>query len=91
MTNLIKKDKQRAFKYHGLSLFIDDMCCINDSGEFETSFQDICPPSLELKIEHRGQHATFVDLDITIENNIFIYKLFNRDEFPFFIVRMPPS
>ena len=90
MTKLTKQDKKRAFKYHGLSRFIDDMCCINDSGEFEKSYRDIYPPSLELKIEHRGQHATFLDLDITIENNIFIYKLFDkRDDFPFFIVRMP--
>ena len=43
-----------------------------------------------MKIEHRGEHATFLDLDITIENKIFVYKLFDkRDEFPFFIVRMP--
>ena len=32
------------------------------------------PPSPELKREHRGQHATFLDLDVTIENNIFIYS-----------------
>ena len=39
---------------------------------------------------HQGTHATFLDLDITIKDNIFIYKLFNkRDKFSFFIVRMP--
>ena len=45
---------------------------------------------MELKIEHHGEHATFLDLDITIKGNIFVYKLFDkRDQFPFFIVRMP--
>ena len=45
---------------------------------------------MELKVEHHGEHATFLDLDIRIEDNIFVYKLFDkRDAFPFFIVRMP--
>ena len=35
-------------------------------------------------------HATFLELDISIRDNIFVYKLFDkRDEFPFEIVRMP--
>ena len=35
-------------------------------------------------------HATFLDLDITLKDGIFIYKLFDkRDAFPFFIVRIP--
>ena len=35
-------------------------------------------------------HATFLDLDITIANNKFVYKLYDkRDAFNFFIVRMP--
>ena len=55
-----------------------------------TSHHEIYPKELELKIEHHGDHATFLDLDITIQNGIFVYKLFDkRDKFPFFIVRMP--
>ena len=47
------------------------------------------PNELELKVENLGTYATFLDLDIAIKDNIFIYKLFDkRDEFPFFIVRM---
>ena len=43
-----------------------------------------------VKCEHEGQHATFLELDITIHDGMFIYKLFDkRDEFPFSIVRMP--
>ena len=45
---------------------------------------------MELKIEHHGQHATFLDLEINIRQGIFVYKLYDkRDTFPFFIVRMP--
>ena len=48
------------------------------------------PPELELKCEHEGTHATFYDLEINISDDIFVYKLFDkRDDFPFFIVRMP--
>ena len=45
---------------------------------------------IQLKVEHHTTHATFLDLDITVENDIFCYKLYDkRDAFPFFIVRMP--
>ena len=54
------------------------------------SFREIYPSNLELKCEHHGLHATMLDLDITVVDGIFIYKLFDkRDNFPFFIVRMP--
>ena len=42
---------------------------------------------MQLEFEHLGVHATFLELDILAEDNIFIYKLF--DNFPFSIVRMP--
>ena len=68
----------------------DDECNLNDGGEFGRSYRDIYPPELELKCEHQGTHATFLDLDITIEDGTYVYKLFDkRDDFPFFIVRMP--
>lgn len=45
---------------------------------------------MELKKEHEGLHATFLDLETNVDNNIFVYKLFDkRDAFPFSIVRMP--
>ena len=57
---------------------------------FFSLFKHIYPKELELKLEHQGNHATFLDLDIKIENGMFIYKLYDkRDAFPFFIVRMP--
>ena len=79
-----------ARKFHGCSRFIDDLVCLNDGNEFSNSFEEIYPSDLELKCEHSGNHATFLDLDIKIEDDKFVYKLYDkRDEFPFFVVRMP--
>ena len=90
ITKLMKSDKGKAMKFRYATRFIDDECNLNDSGEFGKSFHDIYPNNLELKCEHQGSHATFLDLDITIQDGTFIYKLFDkRDGFPFFIVRMP--
>ena len=82
------KGKARMFKY--ATRFIDDECNLNDGGEFGRSFHLIYPNDLELKCEHHGSHATFLDLEINVSNGIFLYKLFDiRDNFPLFIVRMP--
>ena len=90
ITNLISTDKIRARKFLNAFRFIDDQSNLNDSSEFSKSYADIYPPELHLKCEHQGNHATFLDLEISIVNNEFIYKLFDkRDDFPFTIVRMP--
>ena len=90
ISELIKSDKIKAKKYHGTSRFIDDLCALNDGEEFKNSYKEIYPAELQLKVEHFGDHATFLDLDIKIENKTFVYKLYDkRDEFPFSIVRMP--
>ena len=76
--------------YHGISRLIDYLCTINDNAEFFWYFRKIYPKELELKVVHQGKYATFSDLDITIEDGIFVYNLFDKiDKFPFFIVRMP--
>ena len=63
----------------------DDACTINDSDAFNESYQEIYPPELQLKCEHSGDHATFLELHITIVNGIFVYKLFDkRNVFPSF-------
>ena len=94
ITNLIKsKDKEtrfRGFKFKNCFRFIDDCCSINDNDAFNKYHSDIYPVELELKCEHIGNHATFLELDIEIIDNTFVYKLFDkRDAFPFSIVRMP--
>ena len=88
--SLMKSDKRRAFKFENSVRFIDDNCNINDGGEFGRSSREIYPSNLELKCEHEGTHATFLELDIKKVDDIFVYKLFDkRDGFAFFIVRMP--
>ena len=90
ITSLISSDKRRAIKFRNASRFIDDECNLNDDGEFGRSYREIYPEELELKCEHHGTHATFLDLEIYIVDGIFVYKLFDkRNDFPFFIVRMP--
>lgn len=90
ITSLISSDKRRAMKFRYATRFIDDECNLNDGGEFGRSFQQIYPKELELKCEHQGTHATFLDLEIDISDGIYVYKLFDkRNDFPFFIVRMP--
>ena len=91
VNGLVKNNqKVKAMKFHSTSRFIDDLCAINDGGEFGNVFHNIYPDSLELKVEHSGNHATFLNLDITIIEKKFIYKLYDkRQDFPFTIVRMP--
>ena len=90
VSSLMKTDKVHARLYKYATRFIDDQCNLNDSGQFKTACQNIYPPELQIKCEHEGQHATFLDLDITIKDGLFVYKLFDkRDNFPFSIVRMP--
>ena len=92
MSDLIATDKVKARHFHSTKRFIDDLCALNDGGEFGRVHKDIYPSELELKEEHSGVHADFLSLDITIKDDIFVYKLFDkRDAFPFYIVRMPYS
>ena len=90
MRYLMTTDIIRARKFHGCFRFIDDMNCLNDGNEFEKSYREIYPACLELKCEHKGTSAAFLDLHIEINDSLFIYKLYDkRDSFPFHIVRMP--
>ena len=90
MKQIISSDLNRAYSFHSIGRFIDDLYALNDKKEFLKSFKYIYPRSLELKIEHEGEHATFLALDVTVKDGIFVYKLFDkRDAFTFPIVRMP--
>ena len=87
---LMKNNPLDARKFLHATRFIDDECNLNDSSAFSNYHHLIYPPELELKCEHQGTHATFLDLDITVIDNIFVYKLFDkRDDFPFSIIKMP--
>ena len=86
----IKEDRVQAKHFLSTFRFIDDLCSINEGGEFGKVFKDIYPDELELKVEHEGNSASFLNLDIHIQNNQFVYKLYDKgDAFPFSIVRMP--
>jgi len=90
MKDLIINDKIKARHFHSTNRFIDDLCALNDGGLFGRVCSDIYPEELELKRENAGTHGTFLNLDITIIEGKFVYKLFDkRDAFPFTIVRMP--
>jgi hypothetical protein len=88
---LKKQNKPKARRFGNVFRFIDDLCAINDGGEFEKSYRDIYPPELELKKENEGTcKASFLDLDMSISKKTFNLKLYDkRDAFPFPIVRMP--
>ena len=59
-------------------------CTKNDDGEFSTLCKYIYPKQSELKLENQGEHATFLDLELTIENNVFVYKFYYKmDKFPY--------
>ena len=74
----------RGYKCHGTSRFIEDLCAINDNDESSKSFKRIYLRELELKLEHSGTHATFLDLDIKIEDGIlFINSLIKETNFHF--------
>ena len=86
-----KNNNILARKFGKTYRFIDDLNALNDGGEFEKIHSEIYPPELVLKKENSdNNHATFLDLDITIVDGRFETKLFDkRDDFPFSIVRFP--
>ena len=90
ISRTIPLDPIKARHFHATKRFIDDLIAINDGGEFGKVFREIYPEELELKEEHAGDHANFLQLDISKVDDIFVYKLYDkRDAFPFHIVRMP--
>jgi hypothetical protein len=90
ISSLIKSDTKKVQKFRYASRFIDDEGNLNDGGEFGRSCHLIYPSELELKCEHQGTEATFLELHIKVVDGTFVYKLFDkRDNFPFSIVRMP--
>ena len=90
MSSLISFDKIQARHFHSTKRFIDDFCVINDVGKFERCIFNTYHKELEIKVEHQGDHVTFLNFDITIKEGTLIYKLFDkRDSFYFSLVRMP--
>ena len=76
MSPLISSDKIKGRHFHSTKRFIDDICTINDDGEFKRSICEIYPRGVELKFEYQGDQTTFLNLNITIKQGTFLYKLF---------------
>ena len=77
MSTLASSDEIEARHFPSTNHFIHDLCPINDGGEFGKSIWksicDIYPKKLELKVTHQGDHATFLNLDITVKEGTFTY------------------
>ena len=52
-----------------------DLCAINNDNEFLRSFKNIYPKELDIKLERQGNHASFLDLEIKIEEYFCIRTL----------------
>ena len=82
-----------AKKLSNNSRYIDDIgvCNMNNNNEFMICSKDIYPESIPLTtgcIEN--DKDTFLDLDITLEENRFITKIYNKvDDFDFEVVSFP--
>ena len=72
MSEFISNNKVKARHIHATKRFIDDLGILNDGGVFNDVFTDIYPLELQLKVEHSGTHATFLNLDITVNDGLFI-------------------
>ena len=64
---------------------------LNSDEDFDKNRKDIYPTSLKLNKENTSNTtATFLDLEINVENNMFKTKLYDkRDAFNFEIVNFP--
>ena len=51
-----------------MDLLKHNLCAINDDNEFLTSFKNICPKELDLKVERQGNRGLFLALDIKMED-----------------------
>ena len=90
LSNLIRTNKFRGGLFHSTFRFIEELRALSDGGEFGQTYLEIYQTKLELKVEHNGDHATSLDLDISIDKGQFICKMFEKqDAFNFHIARMP--
>ena len=56
----MRTNKHRGKRFHSNFWFVDDLCVLNDDGEFGKVYLEIYPTELELKMKHNGGHATFL-------------------------------
>ena len=75
----------------GTYRYLDDLLNLNDGGRFESVYSQIYPPELKLSCTDDGLNsADYLDLTVDIQDNFFVYKLFDkRDSFNFKIINYP--
>ena len=79
IANLIRTDNLSGRRFHSTCQFINEFKTSNDAGEFRQAFFPIYWTELVLKVKCNGSHASFLDLDISIDNiNPFIRCLTNE-------------
>ena len=90
MNKLKKNNLIKARKLCNIFRAMDDLNSINDEEEFKSDYSNIYPEELQLGRENTDKReASFLDLNIKIEDRKFHFGLFDkRDSFPFSIVRM---
>ena len=71
MPSLIYSYKIKARHFHSTKHLLDDLCAVNDGGEFGRSFCVTYPKEFEIKVENLGDHIIFLNLDITIKEVTF--------------------
>ena len=92
MKDLTSKDYTSARRLYGHTRrFIDDLATLNNFGHLKEHWSEIYPKELTLNEENDdSSRATFLDLDIEVQDNVFQTKIFDkRDAFKFEIVNYP--
>jgi len=91
MEKLTKVNYGKALKYNNTQRFIDDLFTMNNDGILEQDKDSIYHKDLQLNKENTSnEHATFLDLDIAIENGYVTTKTYDkREDFNFEIVSFP--
>ena len=59
MSLLISADKIKGRHFYSTNRLIDDLCTINNGGEFGRSIYEIYSEKFELKVEHQSGRALF--------------------------------
>ena len=91
MENQTKTNYALARKFNHTLRYIDDLATLNNNGNMAKLATKIYPKELDLKHENKmDDHATFLDIDVSIVAGGFSTKLYDkRDAFPFQIVSFP--
>ena len=71
--------------------YVDDLIVLNDKGYFDKVFDKIYPKELELNATAISiHHTTYLDMDITVVDNKFVHKLYDkRNDFSFNVISLP--